>query len=68
MRKLIFILFTLLFACGCQIQINLASSVVNVPVSKTQISDGDAEMSGSALDDFGKGNKQESKLDATVTP
>jgi hypothetical protein len=37
--------------CGCQLQINIASSVVNVPVSKTQIGD-DQEMTGSALEDL----------------
>ena len=40
-----------LMLCGCQLQINLASSVVNVPVSKTQVGD-NPDMSGSSLKDL----------------
>lgn len=40
----IFLIMILLMSCGCQIQINLASSVVNIPVTKTQLSEGNQTM------------------------
>jgi len=60
--KLLFISSTLLFT-SCQLQINVASSVVNVPVSKTQV--GENEMlTESKLEDFT--NEQKAKLDAKL--
>ncbi len=40
---------------GCQIQVNLASNVTNVPVVKTQLGNDKAEMTGSNLEDIKKG-------------
>ena len=53
----------LILLSGCQLQINLGSSVVNVPVVKFQISEGDSDMlTESKLADIT--NDQKSKLDA----
>jgi hypothetical protein len=47
-----------LLFCGCQIQINVASSVVNIPVVKTQHDNKNSGMSGSDLKESGNGLKQ----------
>lgn len=65
MKKII-ILFCLLLLTGCQLQINLASSVVNVPVNKAQYAEKDSEnkMSGSDI----KNPKNDQTTDTVVTP
>lgn len=60
--KIIYILF-LLLVTSCQLQINIASSVVNVPVTKIQL--GENEMlTESKLEDLT--NDQTSKLDGKL--
>jgi len=54
------VIITLAILCGgCQLQVNLASSVVNVPVVKTQYKSDDAQMLGSNLKDIADGMKQD---------
>jgi len=44
--KILFILIIILFSTGCQNQVNLASSVVNVTVIKFQYADNESKNSG----------------------
>ena len=53
--------------CGCQLQINLASSVVNVPVSKVQAG-GDQDMTGSALEDLKNEGQKGGKIKVPAIP
>jgi len=63
------LLLLLLLASSCQLQINIASSVINVPVVKTQLSDGDTKMEGSKLEDIAEGIKQKAgDLSIPVVP
>lgn len=59
----IIMLSLVLLCCGCQIQINLASNVTNVPVIKAQLDTEDTNMTGSSLEDVKKGGD---KADMTV--
>jgi len=56
-----------LMACSCQLQINLASSVVNVPVSKVQTGE-DQEMTGSALEDLKNEGQKGGKIKVPAIP
>ena len=55
MKKLLFILMTLLFTSCIQLQVPIASNVTNVTVIKTQVTTDAATMSGSSLEDIRKG-------------
>ena len=51
----VFLLSLLLLCCSCQLQVNIASNVTNVPIVKTQYESDEADMSGSRLEDIKKG-------------
>jgi len=54
---------TILFLCtSCQLQINIASSVVNVPVVKIQESGASATMTGSKIEDIDSKQKATAKF------
>jgi hypothetical protein len=59
--KKILLFSAAVFFSSCQVQINFASNVVNVPVNKTQLSEDSATMTGSILDEVGKGSKMDNK-------
>lgn len=64
--KLLVIAGSLLLVTGCQIQVNFGSSVINVPISKTQVGKGQ-EMTGSDIEDAGKGAlKQKSEAHGSL--
>jgi len=50
-----FILFIIVTCSGCQLQVNIASNVTNVPIVKTQFESDEANMTGSSLEDVKKG-------------
>ena len=52
MKKLFLCIF-MVFACGCQLQVPIASTVLTV--NKVQVSKDEAKMSGSNLDEVGQG-------------
>ena len=52
MKKIILCIF-MCFACGCQLQVPIASTVLTV--NKVQVSKDEAKMSGSNLDEVGQG-------------
>ena len=63
MKNKLIIMMLVLLATACQLQVNLGSSVVNVPVTKLQL--GENEMkTDSKLDDIK--NDQTSKFDGKV--
>jgi len=51
-----FILFIIVTCSGCQLQVNIASNVTNVPIVKTQYESDKAKMTGSSLEDVKKGS------------
>lgn len=50
-----FLIAALFLLTSCQIQVNLASNVTNVPVIKAQVDSEGSEMTGSSLEDIKKG-------------